>query len=51
MHGKSHARKGVWVRMNDKPSGIYLVPMVAAYDSYFKQDCYVLMQLSSSIYI
>ena len=45
MHGKLHARKGAWLHMDDQAGGIYLAPMIAAYDSSLKWDYYAIILL------
>ena len=35
--------KGAWLCMDDQAGRIYLAPMVAAYDSFLKRDCYALL--------
>ena len=37
--------------MDDQAGGIYLAPMVAAYDSALKRDCYAISWLHVHIYI
>ena len=48
MHSKLYARKGhgyVYIDNNEEAGGIYLAPMVAAYDLSLKRDCYAIILL------